>query len=81
LPQRIQNAPVIPWGLQLYYAAFFDLTTCRSSASSGGLIRWVDVEEYCLKLNLTDEQKEDMHYYVRCMDNAYLNWRESKHNG
>lgn len=81
LPQRIQNAPQLFWGLQLYFHAFFDLATCRPLGFTEGSIRWLDVEEYCIKLNLTDEQKEDMHYYIRNMDNAYLNWRDKKRNG
>ena len=74
LPQRIQNSPELEMGLDLFYSAFFDLHTCRPIGMGQGSIRWTDIDEYCNRLELVGDQREDMHYHIRVMDNAFLEW-------
>jgi hypothetical protein len=38
-------------------------------------ISWLDIQNYCDRLKLCDEQREDMVYHIMNMDNAYLAWR------
>jgi hypothetical protein len=78
LPDRIENAPQLTLGLELYYGAFFDLHTCRPLGMAEGAIRWMDIHDYCDRLELSLEQREDMHHHIRVMDNAYLEWRGKK---
>lgn len=78
LPERIQNAAQIELGLELYYGAFFDLHTCRPLGMAEGAIRWMDIHDYCDRLGVSEDQREDMHYHIRVMDNAYLEWRGKK---
>lgn len=77
LPERIKNAPELEMGLELYYGAFFDLHTCRGGWGDG-YIPWTAIDEYCDRLGLSDDQREDMHYYIREMDEQYHQYREAE---
>lgn len=78
LPKRIQDAPELRFGLDLYYGAFFDLNSCRMSGWAEGPIPWTSIKDYCIAHELDDEQIEDMFYLVRAMDNAYLDFHLKK---
>lgn len=78
LPQKIQNAPVVPPHLELYFRAFFELDSSRSIGFSEGPIPWQVVIEYCKRYNLSEEQTETMVYHIRQMDVAYLEFRSKK---
>lgn len=78
LPARIQNAPSLELGLELYYGAFLDLHTCRPLGLDEGPIRWIDIHDYADRLELSEDQRDDLHYHVRAMDNAYLDWRRAR---
>lgn len=78
LPQAIANAPELELGLDLFYLAFMDLTTCRSMGFGEGPIPWSAVRDYCDELGLEGEQRDDMFIHIRLMDTAYLNHRASK---
>lgn len=45
---------------------------------SPGPIRWIDIHDYADRLSLDDDQREDLHIYVRAMDMTYLSWYEKK---
>lgn len=78
LPDKIQNAPSLWFGLELYYQAFWDLTTCRSTGWSVAPIPWSAIKEYCQVYTLDAEQTEALFYLVRQMDNAYMDYRARK---
>jgi hypothetical protein len=78
LPRRIRDAPQLDIGLELYYQAFWDLTTCRPSGYSVGPIPWSSIKEYSELCELDPEQVEDLFVFIRIMDNAYLDWVERK---
>lgn len=42
-------------------------------------IPYMMIVEYALLHEFTAEQREDLLYYVRRMDSAFLKWYESKH--
>lgn len=79
IPDRIQNAPELQIGLQLYLQAFFDLDSERSHGSGLKSIPWSAIKDYCEAHELDEEQTEDMFYFVKKMDNAHLNRLEAKH--
>lgn len=78
LPERMQNAPSLWLGLELYWAAFWDLTTCRAAGWSVAPIPWNSIKEYGEMLELDEEQTESLFYLVRAMDNAYMDYRARK---
>lgn len=78
LPDRIQNAPELLPGLGLYLRAFYDLDSCRPVGFGEGPIPWTAIEEWCRSLELDEEERDDVHYLVRRLDNAYLKHREAK---
>lgn len=78
VPDKIQNAPDLLMGLEFYFQAFIDLTTCRSSGWSPGPIPWGDIEAYAIALGLDEEEADTLHYHMSKMDNAYLARIEQK---
>lgn len=77
LPARIANAPELCLGLEFFYVAFLDLTSCRNSGE--GPISWLAIDEYAKRRKLTEEQKEDLLYHVPKMDKVFLDFRSDKH--
>ena len=79
LPDRIQNAPSILPGLELYYMGFLDLTSCRSLGGFGiGPISWLAIEQYCEMMKLDDDQRAAMHFHVTELDKAYIRHQQKK---
>lgn len=78
LPDAIANAPELWLGLDLFFIAFQDLSTCRSQGYGEGPIGWVSIAEYCAVHEIEGEQFEDMLFHIQHMDAAYLKYRASK---
>ena len=78
LPDRIENAPSIWPGLELYYIGFIELTTSRQIGMGIGPIPWVVIEQYCALKDLDEEQREAMHYHIIEMDTVYLKHMQKK---
>jgi hypothetical protein len=78
VPERIQNAPDLLLGLELYFDAFIELSTCRNTGWAPGPIPFWSIYEYCAKEDLDAEESEDMFFHIRHMDQAYLQFVESK---
>jgi hypothetical protein len=79
VPTRIKNAPQLWVGLELFYRAFYDLTTCRPNTGFGaGEIPWTATEEYARSMRMDWEQKTRLHYLIRALDRAYLEYLEGK---
>jgi hypothetical protein len=63
----------------MYYLAFLDLTSCRTSGyGSEGPISWMTVEEYADRKGIKGEQREDLHYHISNMDATYLEFKTAK---
>jgi len=78
------NAPELLFGLDLYWVAYQELTTCRPVAFGGSLpIPLTSVVEYARLYELDEEQTEDLSYVVRRLDEAFLDHerKQSKGNG
>lgn len=78
LPQRIQNAPQMGFGLHFYFAAFLELSSCRQIGYAPGPIPWTAVQEYARTHGLDEEQCEDMHIFVQEMDTVYVSHMSKK---
>jgi hypothetical protein len=73
LPNAIANAPSIEIGLDIFFVAFMDLTTCRTMGFGEGPIPWTAKRIYAVdELSLEGEQKEDFYFYLAEMDRVYL---------
>ncbi len=78
LPQRIQDAPELWLGLDLYYGAFLDLNSCRPSGWGICPIPWTAIADYTEAYGITGEQRDDLFYFVRAMDTAFMKYQESR---
>lgn len=76
LPAKIRDAPELRFGLELYFGAFFDLSSCRGSGMGEGPIPWSAIADYCNAHGFEGDQIDDTFYLVRAMDNAYLGHHE-----
>ena len=71
-PQAIANAPDLWMGLELFFGAFLDLDGDRPSGWTMRPIPWAVIIDYAQAYNIVDEQREDLLYFVRAMDKAYM---------
>ena len=78
LPQSIQNAPELWFGLELYLNAFFDLNTERSSGMGVGPIPWSAIDRYAERHGFDDEQRTDLQYHIRALDATYIEHHNKK---
>lgn len=78
LPQRIQNAPELKLGLELYFGGFFDLNTCRQTGWSVSPIPWSSIAEYAKVYEFDTEQTDDLFFFVRKMDEVFINHHSKK---
>lgn len=81
LPDKMQNAPELELGLELYLGAFWDLDSCRPLGMGEGPIPWIAIEQYSQLNGIEGEQREMLHHHIRQLDNAYLKFRLSKRPG
>lgn len=78
LPEKIQNAPSLLPGLELYYLGFLDLMASRHVGMGAGPIWWGTIQDYCDKKKLDEDQAEAMHHHINSMDSAYLKHSQKK---
>jgi hypothetical protein len=79
IPERILNAPVLEANLEMFFAAFFELDTDRPQGMMGiGRIPWAAIQHYGVANHYDAEQLDDLHRFIRAMDNAHLERLESK---
>lgn len=72
LPDHIINAPELFIGLELYLDAFWDLNSTRTSGWGLGPVPWSAINDFASTFELDEFQRDDLHYYVRVLDNAYI---------
>jgi len=72
IPDRINNAPRLTLGLEFYYAAFNDLSTCRDVGMGMGPIPWTEVQAYADSYGLSEDESDDLHVLMALMDKAFL---------
>jgi len=78
VPKKIQEAPELHLGLELYYQGFLALNSSRSQGWGPGPITWVAIRSYCEYLGLDEEQVHGMHFHLANMDNTWLAYQAKK---
>lgn len=79
LPTKIQNAPELLPGLELYAKAFSALTSSRAMGyGSIGAIPYAAIANYCREEGIDGEMREDLMYLVERMDAVYMRWQTEK---
>lgn len=78
LPDRIKNAPELQLGLEFFYLAFLELSSCRYLGFGAGPIPWLSISSYCEINDVVGEQREDLIFHVQKLDQAYLDWESKK---
>ena len=78
LPDPIANAPILFPGSELFFNAFRDLTTCRPGGMGLYKIPWTAIDQWCLRNGMAGESREELEYYVREMDSAWLDYHYNK---
>jgi len=78
-PQWLREAPSLLPGLDFYFTAFNELTTCRAIGMGVGPIPWNVVQEYADRQGLDDEERQCLLHLLRAMDNAYLDWGKKEY--
>lgn len=62
-------------GLELYYECFWDLTSDRQMGYGIGPIPTSMIINYGRALGLDETQMDSLLYYIRALDNVYLDFR------
>lgn len=58
--------------MELYLRAYYELDSCRSIGMGEGPIPWTALDQWAARLGLDEEERGDLFYLVRRIDNAYL---------
>lgn len=72
LPDVIANAPELLLGLDAYFEAFVELSTCRGLGMSAGPIPWTAIDRYAQRHGYSDEGFDYLVRMVRAMDEVFL---------
>lgn len=72
LPDRIQNAPELFIGSELFYGAFMDLSTCRPAGWGVCPIPFSAIIDYAAAMDIEGDQRDDLVLFVRSLDAAYV---------
>ena len=67
-------------GLELWWSSFWDLDSERQVGFGVGRIPWIAIAEYAQAHDFDAEQVEDLFYFTKEMDDAFLKYqaKESK---
>lgn len=66
-------------GLELYFDAFMDLSSCRQLGMGGvGPIPWTAMKAYADDFGLDEDAREELYYLMKRMDAAYIDWHSPK---
>lgn len=77
-PRFLRDKPDLLIGLELFYTAFSELNTCRSSGWNAGPIPFTAMMDYSQAFGFSERQTSDLIFLVRAMDRAYLQYIERK---
>lgn len=78
LPEHLANPPDLLSGLELFYHAFRELSTCRALGMSVGPIPWTATNDFCIYHTITGTQRADLFYHVENLDVIYRDEVEKK---
>lgn len=73
LPEKMQSAPQLLPGLELFYEAFLDLSGSRVPAAAGpGSIPFSEISAWARHYDVTGETFELLVLFIRRLDAAYI---------
>lgn len=75
LPPSVENAPQVNQGLELYWLAYSDLSTCRTFH---GVIPWDAISTYARHNRFSFEQYRLLAVYIREMDSEFQAWEKAQ---
>lgn len=79
LPAKIENAPTLIMGLELYMNGFYMLQSTRGAAyASEGPIPWLAMRDYCNEYRIVGDQRQDFYDLIARMDHAYLDYKAKR---
>lgn len=78
IPLTIANPPEVLPGLEPYYQAFLELSTCRSVGFGVGPIPWTAIDAYARRSQLFDEDFDYFHGLIKRLDSAYIKYSDEK---
>jgi hypothetical protein len=79
LPNKILNAPELLLGLEIYWEAYAELTTCRPMSFGGPLpIPWTAIISYAHECRFDASQTDNLIFFVKHMDKTFLTWCEKR---
>lgn len=81
LPEAIRNAPELCAGLELFYQGFLDLATHRQASLGTSWIPTLAIFDYCDRIGLEGEQRQDFVDVIKRLDFHYLEWNRGKQPG
>lgn len=76
LPARIQNAPDLALGLELYYNAFDHLNRERPVGMGLSFIPFSSIIQYAHWLDMSQDETQDLVYLIHKLDEEYVKWRQ-----
>lgn len=83
-PEFIANAPALLPGLELYYEAFKELSTCRPYIGLEGVpgpIPWTAIDRYGLAHDFEEEGLDYLVSMIRALDDEFLRHMREKTSG
>lgn len=75
------NQPELDIGLELYWDSFWDLTTTRAAGFGVAYISWFAVDDYAKRMEFDADQTEELHFVIRRMDDAFVNFHSGSKPG
>lgn len=81
IPDRIQNAPELQDGLELYMTAFFELDCERHHGMGPMPIPFTSIVKYAELFEFDEEQTEALLYFIRSMDRQNITRIAEKQRG
>jgi hypothetical protein len=76
LPQKFIDKPKLTPGLEFYWRAFWELSTCRAIGMSEGPVPWTAMDRYALRYELEEEDFDRFVLIMKGMDIVYIKIRD-----
>ncbi len=72
IPDPVKEQPDLEPGLEIFFEAFWSLSTTRSLGMSSGPIPWTACQSYAEVCHFDEEQADDLWFFVSSMDAVFL---------
>ena len=72
IPDVMANAPELGLGLEFFYEAFLELSTCRAVGFGVGPIPWVAMDRYARRYGVAGEDFDRFRQLIRALDEVFM---------